>query len=146
MTAKPSPFAPPIREGSALRAVLRLRCPYCGRGHVIKAHFQVHERCDTCGFRFCRDGDPSYFGGASFVNYMVSGGFGVTTLVLTAILAWPNVPWDMLSFVLPALTLGVAAAFYPMSKVIWLAVDVAIRPVARTEIDLPGSAQPSGAS
>lgn len=131
---------------SVLRTMLRLRCPHCEQGPVIRRHFDVFERCNGCGFKFCRDGDPAYFGGATFINYMVCGGLVLTTLLVTVFASQPNVPWDLLASTLPALAVAAIVAFYPVSKVIWLTMDVWVRPVEAAELTPRNAESPAAAA
>ncbi len=130
---------------SALRAVGRWKCPHCGNGSVIARHFRVHPRCESCGFRFARDGDPAYFNGAMFVNYMMSAGLFVVAFFAIIMASRPNVPWDMIAVVAPLVAVGAVVLFYPISKMIWLTVDVMLRPVTEDEIDRPISARSTAA-
>jgi hypothetical protein len=65
---------------------------------------------------------------------MVCAGFFMAGLVVTVIVSWPDVPWDVVSFVLAPLACAGVLLFYPFSKVIWLTVDVRVRPVRDDEI------------
>jgi uncharacterized protein (DUF983 family) len=122
--------------GLALRIfarVLRLRCPHCGGGHVLNRRAGVNDRCARCNFRFERS-EENYFMGAMFFNFMM--GTSLFAAALFAIIAFsgPTIPWGMLQYVLPIL-LGVCmVVLYPVSKVVWLAVDVMLRPVTPPEL------------
>jgi uncharacterized protein (DUF983 family) len=122
--------------GRALRIVarvFRLRCPHCGGGAVLDRRARVHERCSRCNFRFERSED-NYFMGAMFFNFMM--GTSLFAVALFSIIAFsgPNIPWDLLGYVIPVV-LGVCmVALYPVSKVVWLAVDVMVRPVTPAEL------------
>ena len=130
-----SPLAMPS-SGLALRIVarvLRLRCPHCGGGHVLNRRAGVNDRCARCNFRFERS-EENYFMGAMFFNFMM--GTSLFAAALFAIIAFsgPVIPWDMLQYALPIL-LGVCmVVLYPVSKVVWLAIDVMLRPVTASEL------------
>lgn len=73
-------------------------------------------------------------------NLAVAEGLFAIVFVTVLITAWPNVPWDTLTWAMP---LGVALApvlLLPFAKVAWLAFDVAFRPVTPEEIDAPAHA------
>jgi uncharacterized protein (DUF983 family) len=122
--------------GLALRIlarVLRLRCPHCGGGHVLNRRGGVNDRCARCNFRFERS-EENYFMGAMFFNFMMGTGLFAATLFAIIAFSGPDIPWDMLGYVLPIL-LGVCmVVLYPVSKVVWLAVDVLLRPVTASEL------------
>ena len=117
------------------RAV-RLRCPNCGVGAVVRPWATVHDKCSHCGFRFTRSAD-SYFSGAMLANLAVAEGLFAVVFTVALIVSWPNVPWDTLSWAMP---LGIALApalLLPFAKVAWLTFDVAFRPVTPEEIEAP---------
>jgi len=115
------------------RAV-RLRCPNCGIGAVLRPWATVEERCSHCAFRFTRSSD-SYFSGAMLTNLAVAEGLFAVVFGTILVASWPNVPWDALSWGMP---LGVALApalLLPFAKVAWLTFDVAFRPVTPEEFE-----------
>lgn len=115
---------------------LRLRCPNCGVGAVVRPWAKVNEKCSHCGFRFTRSSD-SYFSGAMLANLAVAEGLFAVVFATALIASWPNVPWDTLTWAMP---LGIALApalLLPFAKVAWLTFDVAFRPVTADEIMAP---------
>jgi uncharacterized protein (DUF983 family) len=122
--------------GRALRVLGRtvaLRCPHCGVGPVLRLRGTVRDRCSGCNLRFERS-DDNYFGGAMFIG-LVMGNFTFGLILLVVIVAmWPNVPWDTMTYAIPALMIVVLALLIPISKVAWLAVDILVRPVQPEEI------------
>jgi len=102
---------------------------------VLEHYAKVYARCPACGFRFHRDGDPSYFGGAVFVNYMLSAGIVLGLFVAIVLLTLPDVPWTALAYAAPVLAIGLVLALHPIARVIWLTYDVRIRPVTRDEVE-----------
>lgn len=95
---------------------------------------RVHERCASCGFRYERS-DENYFGGAMFVNFMLGAGTFVISFLAILVLYWPSVPWDGLTYGAPAVLLVGMLLLYPVSKVVWLTVDVLVRPVTPQELE-----------
>ncbi len=115
---------------------LRLRCPNCGVGAVVRPWAVVLDHCSHCGFRFTRSSD-SYFSGAMLANLAVAEGLFAVVFGVSLIASWPNVPWDTLTWAMP---LGIALApalLLPFAKVAWLTFDVAFRPVTPEEIEAP---------
>ncbi len=124
--------------GRMLRIVGRsftLRCPHCGEGWVLKSFNAVRDRCSGCGFRFCRS-DDNYFSGAMFFGLMIGEALAVLGIFGVIGLTWPNVPWTFLQYGAPVVLLAVMVGVFPLSRVVWLGVDVLLRPVAPDEIFL----------
>jgi uncharacterized protein (DUF983 family) len=117
-----------------LARLLRLRCPHCGGGAVLEWKVAVRERCSACGFRYERS-DDNYFQGAMFFHFMLAGGSFIASFLAVLVLAWPNVPWDALTYGAPVLFVLVTIALYPVSKAVWLTVDVLVRPVLPLELE-----------
>jgi uncharacterized protein (DUF983 family) len=112
---------------------LRLRCPHCGHGWVLRRWFSVRDRCSACGFRYERS-DENYFQGAMFVNFMLGGFTFAASLLAVLVLSWPDVPWNALTFGAPVVMVVFMIMLYPISKVLWLTVDVMLRPVTPEEL------------
>jgi hypothetical protein len=93
----------------------------------------VRERCAACGFRFERS-DDRYFAGAMLVNLISAELLFAIGFVAAILLTWPAVPWDALTYGGAAGMLLLPLLFYPVSKVLWLALDVLLRPVTRAEV------------
>jgi uncharacterized protein (DUF983 family) len=118
----------------ALSGLLRLRCPHCRRGKVLRRWYGMHERCSGCHFRYERS-DENYFQGAMFVNFMLGGFTFAASLLAIIVLSWPNVPWNGLTVGAPIVMLVFMVLLYPISKVIWLTADVVFRPVCPEELE-----------
>jgi uncharacterized protein (DUF983 family) len=77
---------PPFR--SAVRAALRLRCPYCQQGRVLaRWPNKICPECPRCGLSFFRE--PGYYIGGMIITY------GLTLLVV--------IPVFLMSLLLPDL-------------------------------------------
>jgi hypothetical protein len=48
---------------------------------------------------------------------------------------WPDPPWTVITYVTAALMLAGCVVCYPFSKTLWLAADIAIRPVTPAELN-----------
>lgn len=115
------------------RVVLRLRCPHCGRGPLFRTMFTVRDRCAVCGFVFNR-GNPAYFSGAIFINYLLGAGATLAAFLVLLVATWPTVPWNALSYAVPAAAVVAILVLNPVSKAILLAVDVRMRPITEDEL------------
>ena len=63
------------RDGGAWRGLLRalrLRCPRCGIGRLLRSWFSLREACAECGLRFERDEQEDYWLGAYTLNFIVT--------------------------------------------------------------------------
>lgn len=116
--------------------VLRLRCPHCGQGHVLTRRATVRDRCDGCGLRFRRS-DDNYFSGAMFFGLLIGETIFALTLLATIVASWPDVPWDAITYIAPVGMIAVMILLIPVSKVVWLGVDLLVRPVTPAELGEP---------
>ncbi|MDB4890553.1 MAG: putative rane protein [Gemmatimonadetes bacterium] len=112
---------------------LRLRCPHCGKGRVLRGFNSVYDHCSACGFRFTRS-DDDYFSGAMFFGMMIGETLAVLAIGAAIWITYPNIPWDFLQYAIPVVLLGVMIALFPVSRVVWLAIDVMLRPVQASEL------------
>jgi len=106
-------------------ALLRLRCPICGKGKLFQGYFDSPVRCPRCGFFFMRES-------GYFLPHVVIG-YGFT--VVAALLTWPllyyvfgvrNSAVTLTTMVTVALLFGIW--FIRYSKVLWLALDLTLHP------------------
>ena len=117
-----------------LARAVRLRCPNCGRSPVLISWGKVHQRCATCSFRFERSSD-SYFTGAMFFNLIIAEFLFAVIFGTTLIVSWPDVNWDALTYGAATGMLIAPIALYPFSKVLYLTIDVFMRPARAEECD-----------
>jgi uncharacterized protein (DUF983 family) len=132
VTAPPTPPFPRM----LLRAG-RLHCCVCGSGGLFTHWTRMVERCPRCRFLFERG--EGQFIGAVGINTIVTFGALLVTLVVGFIVTAP----DIATVPLLAIGLAIAAvlpiAFYPFSKTVWTAIDLAMTPLE------PGEAPGLGA-
>lgn len=109
------------------RAVV-LRCPNCGGGPVLRNWFHLHERCPKCGIALERGEESDYYIGGMLLNITLC--FVVFAVGFWGVLiaTYPRVPWDALEYGLVAAMIVLPILFYPVSRIVWLAVDLAVRP------------------
>lgn len=69
-----------------------------------------------------------------FVNFMLGAGTFIVVFLAVIVFSWPSVPWDALTYVAPAVLLVGMVLLHPVSKVVWLTVDVLVRPVTPEEL------------
>jgi uncharacterized protein (DUF983 family) len=124
------------RAFAIARRVLRLRCPHCGAGAVLASWAAVRDRCSGCGLRFKRS-DDNYFSGAMYFGLIMGETIFVVSLLVTMVITWPDVPWDALSYIAPIGMLLLMVLLIPFAKVVWLGVDILMRPVTAAELGAP---------
>lgn len=116
------------------RALLR-RCPRCGAGGLFTRWFTMAERCPRCGMRFERE--EGFFLGAYVVNFGVTEGL-LVLLLMTYVLVQANAADGLPVLPVVLVTAGAAVlmplAFYPLSRTIWVAVELVMRPLEIDEV------------
>ena len=120
----------------SLRA-LRNRCPNCGRGRVLASYFRLRHHCADCGLRFER-GEGDYWIGAYVLNLVGSELVFATMLLVFLVVSWPDVPWDDVEYLCAAGVVLAPVLLYPVSKLLWLAADLAFRPPTIGDIEQYG--------
>lgn len=100
---------------------------------MLKWSGAVHARCTGCNFRFARS-DESYFSGAMFFGLLMGEFLYGVALAITIASMWPNVPWDTMTWAMPLGVLLIMIFVIPASRVVWLTVDVLVRPVQPDEL------------
>ncbi len=124
-----------------LRGVRR-RCPLCGDGAVFESWFRQRDRCPTCNYPTTRTEDQWL--GAYGINVMVTFTLLVVAIAVGFAVTYPDPPIG----VLLAVCLSVAAlfpvVFYPISKSLWSAIDMAMRPPEPSDDIDPRFLPPTG--
>ena len=132
--------------GTLLRRGLTKRCPRCGGGNLYVGWFRMKERCPTCGVLFERE--PGFFVGAYFINFAVTEGL-LFVLVMGFVFWKDQHPEAGVAVPLTiAVLIGLFAPviFYPFSRTVWSALDIAMTPLELDEIvDAADAADPGHA-
>lgn len=121
---------------------LRLRCPECGDGRVLKTWRPgrpwgaVHDRCSACGLRYERS-DDRYFAGAMLVNLLTAELLFAVSFTTGVVLFWPNVPWDAMTYGGAVAMVLLPILWYPVARVLWLSIDLLVRPATPEEFGEP---------
>ena len=113
---------------------LRLRCPNCGVGRPLRSWFRLRHACAACGMRFDRGEDEDYYFGGMLFNAIVAEAVLATVLVVGIVLMWPRVAWDDIEYALLIAMVVLPIVFYPFSRLLWLALDLLLRPPDETEM------------
>ena len=130
--SRPGAGAAPSVWRMLLRGMVR-RCPRCGSGGIFASWFRLAERCPGCQLRLEREND--FFLGGYVINLAVTEG-----LLALALLAYVfRISADPGTSLVPVLVVGVLISvvlpvlFFPFSRTIWMAIDLAMRPVPRDQ-------------
>jgi hypothetical protein len=91
------------------------------------------DRCPRCGLLFERI--EGHWLGAVGINTIVSLGAVLVALVVGLIATFPELP--LLPLIAANVTVAVVAPilFHPVSRTLWTAVDIAMRPLEPHEVD-----------
>jgi uncharacterized protein (DUF983 family) len=139
-TADPHPLPGPFLM--LVRGLFR-RCPRCGGGKLFRNWLTMKPRCPRCGM--CFEREEGFFLGAYVVN------FGVMIIALAAFIAvgvaltLPDPPPGKLA--LGGMLVGVVVPifFYPMSRTVWSAIDLMMKPLEPQEVQSAEEAVSSSA-
>jgi uncharacterized protein (DUF983 family) len=140
MTKRPEMDSETGLELPTLGRTLRLfgrgflvRCPNCGHGPVLQHWLKLRVKCGTCGLRLLR-GEHDSFTGSMFILFTLVGLIAYAILAVTLV-ATETTPWGLLENGLPVLTAVLLLALFPISKLLWLAFDLVLRPVTPEELE-----------
>ena len=113
------------------RALL-LRCPNCGQREIFQTWFKQKERCPSCQLIFNR-GEQGYIVGAYMFNIVIAELIFAAIFVAVLIGTWPRPPWTLLTYGGAAVMILLPLVFYPFSRTLFLAFDLAFRPPGKEE-------------
>lgn len=111
---------------------LRRRCPRCG-APAFDSWFRMHEFCPNCGLRFERE--PGYWVGAVIINTAVIFATFLVVFGGMVLLTFPGVPWGLVLGVTLVANIAIPVVFYPISKSLWLAMELSWHPLEAEEIE-----------
>ena len=116
-----------LAPATLLKRGLRRRCPVCGQKKIFDRWVRMADRCPRCAFRFKRE--PGEWLGSWFLNICLAQVLVVLFVLVGTVAFYPQPP-------IPALAgFGVLGAvvfpvwFFPYSRTIWVAIDLAMRPL-----------------
>ena len=124
---------PPIPGGATLlRRGLMRRCPMCGGGGLFASWFTMRERCPTCALRLDR-GEHDSWSGAWMLNLVGVETVFVLLMALVVLALWPDVPWRAITWLGVIGMLALPLLLYPLSRTLWLAIDLAFQPARESD-------------
>lgn len=124
-----------------LGRAIRRRCPLCGSGALFQRWVEPRDACARCQLKLDR-GEADFFLGGYTLNFIAMELLIVVFLVLAALVTWPAVPWDALLWIAAPIVVLAPILFYPITRTVWLAVDLAMRPPGPDDFPEPGSDRP----
>lgn len=136
--AAPLPLTP---SRVVLRGLTR-RCPLCGRRGIFTSWFHQRERCPTCNYPTNRVDDQWI--GSLGMNTIVSLGTLMVVIAVGFTVTYPDPPVALLLAVAVAVAVVVPVAFFPISKSLWSAIDMAMRPPEPSDDIDPRHLPPTG--
>ena len=132
------------RRNLLFARALVLRCPHCGGRHVLRHWLAMKETCPDCGLALAAGNRA----GAYILNLFASELTALFVLLAIVVRRWPNPPYALLQWFMPTLMLLAPLLFYPFSKLVFVAIDLALHPDATpdtlvhgevTSVDRPSS-------
>jgi hypothetical protein len=93
----------------------------------------VQRVCHRCGLQFERI--EGHFVGAVGMNTIMSLGILLVSLIVTIAVTYPDLPVLELVLFNAAVAVVAPVVCYPLSRMLWTAVDIAMRPLTPDEVD-----------
>jgi hypothetical protein len=111
---------------------------------VLRTWFNLRYRCPRCHIRLERGESEDYWLGGLFFNIVLAELIFAAALTTWLVIVWPDVPWDQVQYVLMGAMLLAPVVLYPVSRLLWLALDLLLRPPDDSEMawhDAAGSGE-----
>lgn len=105
------------------RALLR-RCPRCGSRGIFTGWWALRASCPRCDLTYERE--EGYWLGAIAVNTGATILAFAVVFVASIVATWPDPAWGAVSMITVTTCVLVPIVFYPLSKTIWVAVDLTL--------------------
>jgi uncharacterized protein (DUF983 family) len=110
-------------EGRLLTRGATRRCPRCGERDIFKGYFAMRDTCPRCGLDLVRE--QGYYVGAMIVNIGAAELLALILIIIATIWTWPDIPvWEIV-IIGVGVNLLFPILFYPLTKTLWLAIDLA---------------------
>jgi hypothetical protein len=84
----------------------------------------MQDVCASCGLALAAGNRV----GANLLNLVAAELVVVVTIGVVVVNTWPEPPWQLLQYGVPLLALLAPLIFYPFSKLIFVAMDLAMHP------------------
>ena len=103
----------------------------CGQKRIFRRWLRMAERCPRCRFRFQRE--PGEWLGSWFLNICAAQVVVVAFVFAVVVAFYPRPPIGLLAAVGTVGTIVFPLWFFPYSRTIWVAIDLAMRPLELSE-------------
>jgi len=120
-----------VKLGTLISRGMRRRCPNCGGGGIFDSWFKLKDRCPTCTYPFERE--EGYWVSAIIVNTAVIEGLFLIVFIAVVIATAPEVEWIPLLVIGVVMNLLFPIFFYPLSKTVWMGIDLYFHPLEAGE-------------
>ncbi len=117
------------RRNALFARALMLRCPHCGGRDVLRHWLAMREHCPTCDLALAAGNRA----GAYILNLFASEIAAVLFIFSIVVRTWPNPPYGTLQWLVPVLMVIAPLVFYPFSKLVFVAIDLALHPGAEPD-------------
>jgi uncharacterized protein (DUF983 family) len=107
---------------------MRRRCPLCAESGLFRRWFFIQARCPRCNFRL-EERIEGHWIGSLGMNTIVSLAALMITMIAGFVITYPDMPAGPLVASSVTVALVVPLVFYPFSKTLWSAIDLAMRPL-----------------
>jgi len=128
-----APYAldPPTTGQMLLRGAVR-RCPLCGSGHAFRWWLLMKDDCPRCDLHFERI--EGHWIGAIAMNTVLALMVLLGVIVGGFAASYPDPPAAALLWVCVAVAALAPLFFQPISRTIWTAIDLVLRPIGPEEL------------
>ena len=98
----------------------------------------MKDACPSCGLSLTISNTI----GANLLNLVAAEVLLMIVITTVLVRSWPDPPWDLLQYGAPLLMVVTPLLLYPVSKVLFVAFDLALHPDARPDIRVHGVGDP----
>ena len=116
-----------IPVGTLVKRALKRSCPVCGAKGIFESWFRLRPRCPNCRYDFARE--PGYWVTAIIVNIAIIEGLFLALFIGVVVFTAPDVNWALILGAGVVLNFVFPIVFYPYSKTLWMALDLAVHPL-----------------
>jgi uncharacterized protein (DUF983 family) len=125
-----------LSTATILRRGFGKHCPVCGQGNLFRNWLRMQPVCPRCGFHFQRV--PGHWLGSWFLNICVAQTVVVLILIIGVASTYPDPPMLVITILTVIGALVAPVLFFPFSRPIWGALDLAMRPLEFDDGVAPG--------
>ncbi len=119
-------------KGQAVWRGATKRCARCGEHRLFHRWVTMVERCPRCGHHYER-GDGFWLG-SIMINMAFTFAIFLLVFVGGMVVTWPDTPWTLLLIATLALNALFPVFFHPISRTLWVGMEMAARPLEPREI------------